>query len=333
MAEPLFSVLVTAYNRAGEVQRCLRSCFEQGFAHFEVVVVDDGSSDETPSVLARLADPRLRVISHPSNRGMSAARATAAEHARGEWCVLLDSDDELMPGALARLRSLIDTLPPEVRIIRTRVQLDDGSVNPKIMPATAITGYTERLLWLESVALTRTGTDASHSIHRSVLAAENYIAGRAGEMTGLWELNIARHTSSLWVSDVLWRVHSDAVNSDQRDASAARVVPRLLREAPDMQWMFETMIADHGVALALHAPTLWRGAHEGAAVQAFLSGHRATGVGHAATALRGDWANRRMWAALALGLIGPRALAYAKTIRRGSRARRRLAAVKRVAAA
>jgi hypothetical protein len=323
MPEPFFSVLVTAYNRPGEIDRCIRSCLAGTDSDFEVVVVDDASTDGTAQAVERFSDSRVRLIRRERNGGISAARATATQAARGEWFVMLDSDWELLP----------TTLPAGVRIIRSRLEWDDSHISPDVMPSVPVTGYRERMEWIERARLAGAGSDAGHCIHSAVFERRNYFTDRRGAMEGLWELDLARHESSLWVSEVLGIQHADAENSYSRNASPRTLIPGLIREAPDMQWMYETMLARHGAEIAIVAPSWWRSLCESAAGQAFLAGSRSAGVRHSWTALRGDWWDRHVWATLVLGLAGPRVLAYAKTARRGAQAqRRRESDLKRAAA-
>jgi glycosyltransferase involved in cell wall biosynthesis len=328
MSGPFFSVLVSAYDRAPEVLRCVGSCQAQTFEDFEVVVVDDGSTDATAEALAELGDPRLRVVRHERNRGISAARATAVKHAVGEWFVVLDSDWELFPHALARLRAVIDELPPGVHIVRSRLQGDDGSLQPEIMPS-GITGYHERLRWLEQLTLNRASSDAGHCIHRSVFETTNYFEDRRGAMEGLWETNLARRERSLWLADILGMQHVDAPNSHSRDTDPSRLIPRLLLEAPDDLWMAETMLAEHGAELARYAPRTRRTLMERAATQAFLTGDRRRGLRHTVRAVRSGSYDAKVWVTAGLGLLGPRALAHAKVAGR----RRRPGAPRQPAAA
>jgi glycosyltransferase involved in cell wall biosynthesis len=315
---PYFSVLVTAYNRSQEVQRCVRSCLAQTDQDFEIVVADDASTDGTAEVLAALREPRLRVIRHERNRGISTARATAVDHAAGQWFVMVDSDWELLPHALARLRVLIDTLPPEVRIIRSRIEWESGNVDPGVMPE-RITDYHGRMRWLEAVALAKSGSDAGHCIHRSVFERANYFTDRRGAVETLWELDLARHEQSLWVTDVLTRQY-DAPNSYTRDASPRRLIPRLMREAPDQLWMAETVLAEHGAELARHAPHYRDWIVESASVEAFLAGQRVKGIRYATAAARASAARPKLGATVLLGLLGPRALAQVKASGRQLRA-------------
>lgn len=318
--DPFFSVLITAYNRQDQIERCVRSCIQQSFEDYEVVVVDDASTDGTRAVLAAIEDSRLRVITHATNRGISPARATTVSHARGEWLVMLDSDWELLPHSLARLRTLIDELPPGVRMIRSRLQWDDGSVSPAVLPATPITDYRRRLEWLEAVAVQGGSSDAGHCIHRAVFEGGNYPTDRRGGIETLWETNTARREASLWVSDVLGLEHVDAINSASRDASIARLFPRLLSEAPDRRWMAETMLAEHSVALMRHAPHYRTWLLKTAALESFLVGDRVAGIRHTQEAWRAGAVGKQELATLILGVLDRRTLAYARLAGRRWRA-------------
>jgi len=313
---PFFSVLITAYNRRDQVERCIRSCTEQTFDDFEIVVVDDASTDGTGAVLRAIDEPRLRIITHRRNRGISPARATTVEHARGEWLVQLDSDWELLPHSLGRLRTLIEELPPGVRIIRSLLQWDDGTVSPSVLPAERVTDYHGRLRWLEAIAVHRGSSDAGHCIHRAVFEAGNYPSDRRGVIETLWETTLARREPSLWVSDILGLQHADAANSASRDASVARLVPRLLGEAPDLRWMAESMLSEHGNELARHAPHYHGWLLNSAALEALLDGDRRAGIRHTLEGRRAGAVRLQQWVTLGLGVLDRRALAYAKLIGR-----------------
>lgn len=99
--DPLVSVVIPAYNRADTVGRAVDSALAQTLEDIEVLVVDDGSTDDTGAVVAAYDDPRVRLLSHDGNRGRSAARNTGIEAAQGEFVAFLDSDDQWLPGKLA----------------------------------------------------------------------------------------------------------------------------------------------------------------------------------------------------------------------------------------
>ncbi|KAA3200085.1 glycosyltransferase family 2 protein, partial [Akkermansia sp. BIOML-A49] len=89
---PFFSIVIPAYNVELYLQETLDSVYAQTFDKYEIIVVDDGSTDGTPEMLARQNDPRLRVI-RQQNAGVSAARNTGIAAAQGTFIAYLDGDD------------------------------------------------------------------------------------------------------------------------------------------------------------------------------------------------------------------------------------------------
>jgi GT2 family glycosyltransferase len=102
---PLFSVIIPTYNRAALLRVALASVAAQRFGEYEVVVVDDGSSDGSPGV-ARQAGPKVRLLEQP-NRGPGAARNLGMRSATGEYLAFLDSDDVWFPWTLETYSSVI----------------------------------------------------------------------------------------------------------------------------------------------------------------------------------------------------------------------------------
>jgi glycosyltransferase involved in cell wall biosynthesis len=103
-ATPTVSVVVPAYNQAHYLPQTLDSIRAQSYADYEIVLVDDGSTDETPAVVRRYA-ATVRYI-HQSNQGLAAARNTGIRAARGRYVALLDSDDAWAPDYLAKMMAL-----------------------------------------------------------------------------------------------------------------------------------------------------------------------------------------------------------------------------------
>ena len=100
-----FSVIIPAYNVSGIIGRAIRSVATQTLPPFEILVIDDCSTDNTVEVVGALARdiPSLRLLSTPANSGPSAARNVGLRAAQGDWIALLDSDDAWKPGRLERL--------------------------------------------------------------------------------------------------------------------------------------------------------------------------------------------------------------------------------------
>ena len=104
----MFSVVIPVYNRRDIVGRAIRSALEQHGVDREVIVVDDASGDGTPDRIADEFGSQVEVVIMEENRGVSAARNRGILAARGEWIALLDSDDEWLPGKLARQQEVLD---------------------------------------------------------------------------------------------------------------------------------------------------------------------------------------------------------------------------------
>lgn len=104
---PAVSVVIPTYNREETISRSIDSVLAQTFDDFELIVVDDASTDNTATVVDQYDDPRVQFVSHDENRGGSAARNTGIAHAEGEYIALLDSDDEWEP---TKLQHQVDCL-------------------------------------------------------------------------------------------------------------------------------------------------------------------------------------------------------------------------------
>jgi glycosyltransferase involved in cell wall biosynthesis len=108
---PRVSVIVPTYNCADLLPRAVGSVQRQTMQDFEIVIVDDGSTDETPAIVADLAqDRRLRPV-RQENRGLPGARNFGLAVAAGTYVAVLDADDELAPDALATLAATLDAQP------------------------------------------------------------------------------------------------------------------------------------------------------------------------------------------------------------------------------
>jgi hypothetical protein len=94
---PPVSVVIPVFNRAATIRGAMESVLRQTWAELELIVVDDGSTDGTTEAAAAVADPRVRIVAGPGNRGAAAARNTGIRAARGAWVAFQDSDDEWLP--------------------------------------------------------------------------------------------------------------------------------------------------------------------------------------------------------------------------------------------
>lgn len=107
------SVIMPAYNSEAYIRESINSVLAQRFTDFELIVVDDGSTDATAAIVESYTDSRIRLIRQP-NRGVSVARNTGIEAAQGQFITFLDSDDLYYPDFLKTLYHLIQSNPTEM---------------------------------------------------------------------------------------------------------------------------------------------------------------------------------------------------------------------------
>ena len=106
----MISVIIPLYNKEGSIAQALDSVMAQECQDFEVIVVDDGSTDGGAAVVENYGDPRIRLV-RQENAGVSAARNRGIEEARGEYVAFLDADDVWMPGFLSEIEALQREFP------------------------------------------------------------------------------------------------------------------------------------------------------------------------------------------------------------------------------
>lgn len=98
----MISVVIPLYNKEASIKQSLMSVLSQSYQEFEVVIVDDGSTDNSVAKVEEIQDSRIRLI-RQENGGPSKARNTGVKNAKGEWILFLDADDELLPNAITNL--------------------------------------------------------------------------------------------------------------------------------------------------------------------------------------------------------------------------------------
>ena len=164
---PLVTVIIPTYNRAKLVERAVKSVLTQSYKQWELLVVDDASTDNTPMTMQNITqiDKRVRYIRHQMNQGGSAARNTGLSQAQGDYIAFLDSDDEWLPTKLEKQIACFERLPANVGLVYTGALIvrDDG-VEEEQRPV--YRGHLFRQLLLENVVV---GSGSAVMIKRTVL--------------------------------------------------------------------------------------------------------------------------------------------------------------------
>jgi O-antigen biosynthesis protein len=181
IARPTVSVVIPTYNRAALLPRALRSVLAQTHRDLEVLVVDDGSTDDTASVVAEAGDTRVRYIRQPRNAGVAAARNRGLRESRGTFVAFLDSDDEWRPEKLEMQLALFDSHSDETALVYTGVEnvrtdgtssidhpRDRGDVYTRMLAVNVIHGGGSNVLIRRSVVAT------AGFFHESLPAIEDY---------------------------------------------------------------------------------------------------------------------------------------------------------------
>ncbi len=226
-----FSVVIPLYNKARFIAGTVASALSQTLSPLEVIVVDDGSSDESLRALGSFHDERLRLV-RQSNAGVSAARNRGIELARGDWVALLDADDAYHPQFLAAL-SRAHGLCPEADMLGTRFRIIQEPTGRPIAPWPVPQGFCEveliedlRLRWMKNAPL----CSSSVAVRTARLLAmqPRFVEGESwGEDLDMW-FRIADQTPVALVNAPYATVRGDVPGS-LTSAYRQRVAPFLGR--------------------------------------------------------------------------------------------------------
>jgi glycosyltransferase involved in cell wall biosynthesis len=236
---PIVSVVIPTYNRADLVLRAVASVRRQSLGNWELLVVDDGSTDDTKVRIEELADPRIEYVRRDINGGVAAAQNTGLDRAAGRFVIFLHSDDELMPESLRRLSDTLDRASPAVGGVEAGLEV----VGPR--------QTTRRRPYLES-GNDRTLLAFQSGVHISTLLLRREVAAdvRFDESLRTVEdrdfcIRLLRRTTLVFEGDPLVRIHRSATG-----LSAA------LGKAPFYEYLLAKYHDDIVASAATHAS--WR---------------------------------------------------------------------------
>ncbi|HEU4961359.1 MAG TPA: glycosyltransferase family A protein [Sphingomonas sp.] len=246
MSAPAVSVIMAAYNGAALVPETIASLVAQTFGDFELVVVDDRSTDDTLAVLRSFDDPRIRVIAAESNQGPVRTRNRAFAEARGRYIAALDQDDLCRPERFARQVAYLDAHPEVVLAgSNTSVLHEDGSVEPSRLPPVTTPFVVEWLMrimnplvWSSVMLRADVARQLEPFTRPDILYAEDFDLYHRISRLG----RIARLDDDL----LLYRSHSGGASQRYTETMAASAT-RVLAEAHAEQFGEETQ----GVATLL----------------------------------------------------------------------------------
>jgi glycosyltransferase involved in cell wall biosynthesis len=309
MVLPTLSIIVPVFNRERLINRCLDSILAQDLTNCEVIVVDDRSNDGSVGVLKSYGD-RIRLIVREDNGGVVLARNSGLERANGQWAAFVDSDDELVPDALLRIRHCLADLPHEIVGALFRCKLDDGSISPDPMPSPDILNYADYLRLMEQYH------NVPHDFLYCVRPGEfRQIALTDARLEDLHCLDFHKRFRSKVFAEVARLYHQDADNQlskkDVGENLARQDVDGSARDtnfAMNRVRMLESLVSVHGADMQRFSPTWLRQYISQLATSEFLLGRQRQGIQYSLQAIRALPWDYRSWAILLLGasgMIGP----------------------------
>jgi glycosyltransferase involved in cell wall biosynthesis len=255
MGRPLVSVIIPTHNRAELLGRAIKSVLAQTFEDFELIVVDDASTDGTPEVVAGFDDPRIRYIRLKKNSGAPTARNTGIKKSRGAFIAFLDDDDEWLPHRLELQVKKFEELDGEVGVVYGGfyyVSQQTGKIIGKRMPA--YRGWVYKNLLVENFVGSPTLLIRRECFKRAGLFDPKLTSSQDWDM---W-LRIARYYKFDYVEDVVAKYY---VHGRQITFNLDRYIPgreRFIRKHNDI-WKNPRILSIHlsqmGILLLLGGRT------------------------------------------------------------------------------
>ena len=307
---PKVSIVIPVFNRERLVQRAIRSCLVQTEPDFEIIVVDDGSTDGSREAVRRFDDPRLRLFAQPRNMGVGTARNVGVSEGRAAWIVFLDSDDELVPEALATVIEKIEESESDVAALWFRCRCDDGTITPSNIPRLGRVDLKDKLLFHE--ACVGKIDELFHVCRRSTFSNVKFPSNRGLE--DLYFLNFSKHYLGRICPEVLRLYHQDANNQISRGIGRVNR-KRDLQFVRDRIATLEEALMLHGEDIRQYAPSIYRDFLSQLLTLKLLLGDRRGAFALLRPASSAGVGLSRILTVSGLGFVHPSILAAARVLR------------------
>jgi glycosyltransferase involved in cell wall biosynthesis len=233
---PDISVVLATYNRRQCLPRAIASVQAQDGVRFELIIVDDASSDGTLAYLATLADPRIRVITRDRNRGPSAARNAGLAAARADIVAFLDSDDVYRAGRLAAPLAAFAADSGLVATLSSAVKHDRSGAREALIPAVKLAAPAfEWALICDLVPVEATSITVRR---RAALAVGGFCESLRLTEDREFLIRLAQHGGGELLPGVLWEKFSGDDNLSNDWAKAGQGLAAYVRERPEYAGRF-----------------------------------------------------------------------------------------------
>jgi glycosyltransferase involved in cell wall biosynthesis len=272
--DPLVSIAITTYNRANLVGRAIESVVKQSYKNLELVVVDDGSTDDTQAVLRLFADQddRIKIVHSSENLGVNGAKNKALDSVSGEYTALLDSDDELLPDAISTFVTMFKEHGPEYGMMVC------NAVDPHTGEWTGLGVSEDSDLTYQDALCGRWKGDFTGVWRTSVMSDLRFATDEAAKEVNVWNQVYKR-----------WKVYYKhaAVRNYYRDTAGSEVAIRYDRgSARKRTAATQSFVRMYGSDIRRECPQCLAAPHREIVLYASLAGKRATALRSAINAVR-----------------------------------------------
>jgi glycosyltransferase involved in cell wall biosynthesis len=200
---PLVSVIIPTYNRAHLLPRAMNSVLNQAYQNFELIIVDDGSTDNTEEVVKSFDDNRIIYHKHENNRGVLATKNTGWDLAKGKYNCRLDDDDELLPEALeTAVNKLMELSSQGIRMVQFDViNAESGRFGGSGIRKEGYISY-------EDILCGRVHGDYFKAFDMNLIGDNRFDERLLGSESILW-LKLHRESKSYYVPKTLYRAYRE----------------------------------------------------------------------------------------------------------------------------
>lgn len=325
--KPFISIVVPTWNRRLSVARCLTSLLSQDFDSYEIIVVDDGSVDETENYIKGIKNERITFVKHEKNMGVCAARRTGTVLSKGKWIISLDSDSALLPGGLKLMAERLLEAPTDIgsalfmvyyeKIGPIPKELDsaryvDDLSNPSLSPDNVTSfnipfGLEGYMMWAD-----KNICSAAVICHRrEVFESIQWPSDR--RLESQFHLQTYNYWKGIFYRFVVCVIYEDApfaISSDRTESGIRRdMVSAVARSSSQSE-----ILAEFGSIMKICAPNFYYNNIWLAAILYFQAGNRFLGMKFALWSL---WIRPSNWLAIPLilvGMVGPEFIVYFRKI-------------------
>jgi glycosyltransferase involved in cell wall biosynthesis len=234
MANHVFSVVIPTFNRAYLIERPIQSVLAQTCSSFEIIIVDDNSTDNTEELVKGIGDSRIKYVRHDQNHGSNVARNTGIENATGEYIAFLDSDDEWLPEKLEKQLKVLSN-DPEIGACYTWIRSVHENTKRELIVSPEFQGFIfEDLLYSQFV--NPSSTVVRRSCFDTVGVFDVNPAFRSCQDWDLW-LRLSQSYRFAMVPEVLtiWWNHSSKNRNTNNAAMMFQGFSALLEKYPEMK--------------------------------------------------------------------------------------------------